>query len=156
MTVGEEKDCPMGHHCWVCGRTRANEKFSGKGHARHICKDCQRLPREQRDAVQALRDIDGILDQRNISAKNMARLKTLCRSSNEEVRQKAQLVLEMARIAPHRRKRRGILARQMPELLNRLVEEGLIIGYSAGTEAEPLLEDEDVDEIGDDVEFLPW
>ena len=23
----------MGHYCWVCGRTRANERFSGKGHA---------------------------------------------------------------------------------------------------------------------------
>jgi len=39
----------LGHYCWVCGRCRANEKFSGKGHARHICKDCARLPREDRD-----------------------------------------------------------------------------------------------------------
>ena len=31
-----------GHYCRVCGRNRANEKFSGKGHARHICKDCER------------------------------------------------------------------------------------------------------------------
>ena len=23
-----------GHYCYVCGRRRANEKFSGKGHAR--------------------------------------------------------------------------------------------------------------------------
>lgn len=30
----------MGHYCRICGRTRANEKFSGKGHAKHICKDC--------------------------------------------------------------------------------------------------------------------
>ena len=30
----------MGHYCRICGRTRANEKFSGKGHASHICKDC--------------------------------------------------------------------------------------------------------------------
>jgi hypothetical protein len=31
-----------GHYCHVCCRYRANEKFSGKGHARHICKDCER------------------------------------------------------------------------------------------------------------------
>lgn len=31
-----------GHYCHVCGRHRANEKFSGKGHAKHICKDCNR------------------------------------------------------------------------------------------------------------------
>jgi len=30
----------MGHYCRICGRTRANEKFSGKGHRNHICKDC--------------------------------------------------------------------------------------------------------------------
>jgi len=29
-----------GHYCRVCGRRRADEKFSGKGHADHICKDC--------------------------------------------------------------------------------------------------------------------
>ncbi|RXI96569.1 hypothetical protein DS745_22970 [Anaerobacillus alkaliphilus] len=30
-----------GHYCFVCGRYRANEKFSGKGHRQHICKDCK-------------------------------------------------------------------------------------------------------------------
>lgn len=30
----------MGHYCRICGRTRANEKFSGKGHKNHVCKDC--------------------------------------------------------------------------------------------------------------------
>ncbi|NLI92024.1 MAG: hypothetical protein GX434_07375 [Peptococcaceae bacterium] len=30
----------MGHYCRVCGRTRANESFSGKGHKNHVCKDC--------------------------------------------------------------------------------------------------------------------
>jgi hypothetical protein len=28
-----------GHYCRTCGRRRANEKFSGKGHTAHICKD---------------------------------------------------------------------------------------------------------------------
>jgi len=26
-----------GHFCKVCGEKKANEKFSGKGHAAHIC-----------------------------------------------------------------------------------------------------------------------
>lgn len=30
-----------GHYCRVCGRIRANERFSGKGHARHVCRDCE-------------------------------------------------------------------------------------------------------------------
>ena len=30
-----------GWYCKICGRYRANEKFSGIGRGRHICKDCQ-------------------------------------------------------------------------------------------------------------------
>jgi ribosome-binding protein aMBF1 (putative translation factor) len=30
----------MGHYCRICGRTRANEKSSGKEHKNHVCKDC--------------------------------------------------------------------------------------------------------------------
>ena len=29
-----------GHYCRICGDYKANEKFSGKGHAQHICKSC--------------------------------------------------------------------------------------------------------------------
>lgn len=35
-----------GHYCKVCGEYKANEKFSGKGHASHICKSCASLPAE--------------------------------------------------------------------------------------------------------------
>ena len=34
----------QGHYCRICGEYKANEKFSGKGHVRHICKECQSLP----------------------------------------------------------------------------------------------------------------
>lgn len=34
----------QGHYCRICGEYKANEQFSGKGHARHICKECQSLP----------------------------------------------------------------------------------------------------------------
>jgi len=45
--MGKKK--PTGHFCRICGRRRANEKFGGRGHALHICKDCQReLKREAR------------------------------------------------------------------------------------------------------------
>lgn len=29
-----------GHYCRICGEYKANEKFSGKGYAQHICKTC--------------------------------------------------------------------------------------------------------------------
>ncbi len=45
--MGKKK--PAGHYCRICGRRRANEKFGGRGHALHICKDCQReMKREAR------------------------------------------------------------------------------------------------------------
>lgn len=120
----------MGHYCWVCGRTRANEKFSGRGHARHICRECARLPREERERAQALMDIEGFLHQSNVSARNIARLKRLCGSPSEEVRRKAALVLAVAETKPHKRRRISFLSRQAPDLLDRLVEEGLLPGFA--------------------------
>ncbi len=39
-----------GHYCWVCGKSKSNESFSGKGHSKHICKKCASLSPEQRKA----------------------------------------------------------------------------------------------------------
>jgi hypothetical protein len=53
--MGKKK--PSGHYCRICGRRRANEKFSGRGHAQHICKDCERelkrAARQGRKAAEA-------------------------------------------------------------------------------------------------------
>lgn len=38
----------QGHYCKVCGCYRANEKFTGKGHAAHICKQCAQLSASKR------------------------------------------------------------------------------------------------------------
>ena len=44
--MAKKKKKQQGHYCRICGEYKANEKFSGKGHARHICKECQSLPKE--------------------------------------------------------------------------------------------------------------
>lgn len=42
----------QGHYCKICGEYKANEKFSGKGHAAHICKACSQLSAaEQAEAM---------------------------------------------------------------------------------------------------------
>ncbi len=51
-----------GHFCWCCGRIRPNEKFSGRGHSRHICKECQKLGKEELAFRQCQRNIDRLLD----------------------------------------------------------------------------------------------
>ena len=43
-----------GHYCKVCGEYKANEKFSGRGHAAHICKACAALPPEKQAEEMAL------------------------------------------------------------------------------------------------------
>lgn len=50
--MAKKKKKQQGHYCRICGEYKANEKFSGKGHAHHICKECQSLPKEvQMDMV---------------------------------------------------------------------------------------------------------
>lgn len=51
-----------GHYCWCCGCIRPNEKFSGNGHRRHLCKDCKKLGKEEIAFRQHQRDIDRLLD----------------------------------------------------------------------------------------------
>lgn len=48
----------QGHYCKICGEIKANEKFSGKGHAKHICKSCQSLPADKRSDMTHSPDID--------------------------------------------------------------------------------------------------
>ena len=43
-----------GHYCKICGEYKANEKFSGKGHAAHICKSCASLPAEKQAELMTL------------------------------------------------------------------------------------------------------
>lgn len=50
--MAKKKKKQQGHYCRICGEYKANEKFSGKGHTRHICKQCQSLPKDvQADMV---------------------------------------------------------------------------------------------------------
>ena len=56
----QKQNKPRGHYCKVCGEHKANERFSGKGHAAHICQKCAAMPLDERNAQIALRKIDGM------------------------------------------------------------------------------------------------
>jgi hypothetical protein len=107
----------MPHYCRICDRERANEKFSGKGHATHICKDCMRLPREKRKHIEKREEISNILNQTNISEKNLVRLMTLTESLATEVAKMAALVLEIGRIHPRKKGRLTFLTKERRDLL---------------------------------------
>ena len=58
MSRKKRKRKQPGHFCWVCGRQRPNEKFSGRGHARHVCRECAKLGADELAYRQALRNLE--------------------------------------------------------------------------------------------------
>ena len=118
-----------GHYCRICGRRRPNEKFSGNGHRIHVCKDCNGIPKDEREAIEQDEEIFGYLRQSHISDKNVARLETLVKSSNEQIAEHATLVLEIARVKPYKKRRLKVLARTRRDLLKKLEETGLIYAH---------------------------
>ncbi|MDA0814765.1 MAG: hypothetical protein O3C21_20500 [Verrucomicrobia bacterium] len=47
-----------GQWCWCCDCILPNESFSGKGHAKHLCKKCAGLGVEERAFRQAERNLE--------------------------------------------------------------------------------------------------
>jgi ribosome-binding protein aMBF1 (putative translation factor) len=119
----------MGHFCKICGASRPNERFSGKGHRLHVCLDCARLPKAQRDAIEQEQEIFGFLKQSHITDKNLVRLQTLVASDNPRIVELATIVLEIARIKPYKKRRLQVLARERRDLIEALERTGLIYAH---------------------------
>jgi hypothetical protein len=65
-------------------------------------------------------ELCGFLDQSNISRKNIARLEILAQHTDGEVKDLALLILEVARVKPHKRRRWKFLEQNHSELFLRL------------------------------------
>jgi hypothetical protein len=72
---GMKKKKPQGHYCRIRGQYKANEKFSGRGHAAHICKECHSLPVARRNELARINEIERISENFFISRENLERLK---------------------------------------------------------------------------------
>ena len=118
-----------GHYCRICGSRRPNEAFSGKGHRTHICKRCDRLPREEREETEHKDEIFNYLRQSQISDKNVSRLTNLAGSPNDQIAALARIVLEVAEIRPFKKKRLQALARERRDLIHQLEETGLLLAH---------------------------
>ena len=57
---GNVKMKKHGHYCKICGEYKANEKFSGKGHAAHICKKCAAMPLDERNEAETVTRIENL------------------------------------------------------------------------------------------------
>lgn len=116
---------PVGHYCRICGRERANEKFSGKGHRVHICKDCWKLPPAQREKIEIEEEVRGFLRQSRISRKNLKRLAKLSDHADAEIRHLAGLVRRVAEISEGKRKRWMKVQALDPVLCRECLDENL-------------------------------
>jgi len=82
-----------GHFCKVCGNILPNEKFSGKGHAAHICKKCTRKSKAQQSEEIIITRIYSVLSYCNLSRDHRKMLEKHSRSKRERVRSEALTVL---------------------------------------------------------------
>ncbi|MCK4259926.1 MAG: hypothetical protein KAX49_13170 [Halanaerobiales bacterium] len=87
-----KKKRKSGHYCIVCGNRKANERFSGKGHTRHICKKCsKKSPEEQQEGIDINR-LYNLCKYSNLSKSNKKMLNDFLNDKRENVRKTAQRI----------------------------------------------------------------
>lgn len=83
-----------GHWCWACNRARPNERFSGRGHARHLCRDCARLGHEDLAYRQGVRNIDRLVGwDGGVPRRHRKAFDCFLRHENPRLRQYAASIL---------------------------------------------------------------
>lgn len=83
-----------GHYCVVCASVLPNEKFSGKGHSRHICKKCSKKSSEEQDEQIKINKIYGMTRFMNLSKNNKKQLDKYLNDDSKRVREAAKSVIE--------------------------------------------------------------
>lgn len=95
----------QGHYCRICGERKANERFSGKGHAVHICKACGSLPIARRNELERINRVSGIAEKLRPTKEQWDLLEKYAKSRNyPELREYAADVLEYHRRMKEARK----------------------------------------------------
>lgn len=87
----KRKNRPHGHYCKIRGEYKANEKFSGKGHAAHICKACSKLSTAEISERMTLNRLDNMLGG-NISREQKKWLENRLHDDRPEVAETARMV----------------------------------------------------------------
>ncbi len=87
------------------------------------------MPKNEREAIEHEDEIFGFLKQSHISNKNVSRLKILASSENLRIAELADIVLEVAKVKPYKKRRLKVLAGARRDLLQKLKETGLIYAH---------------------------
>jgi len=136
----------MGHFCWMCRRSRPNEAFSGGNHGRHLCRECARIPYEERERTNRLRNLWSILRRQSvISRKNMRMAVEWSTDEDSQLAELAQIVAEVGRVHPGRKHRLSFIESRHPALWARMVAAGVVDDHRS--EYSPYDEAGDEDEI---------
>lgn len=99
--MAKKKKKHTGHYCRICGEYKANEKFSGKGHAAHICKKCWSLPAEVQTDMRRIRDVERLLGKYPLSRQDWELLEKYAKKyKDKESGQFAQSMLDDLRAKP--------------------------------------------------------
>ncbi len=83
-----------GHYCKICRRILPNEKFSGKGHSKKICKKCSKIPLEKRNEIMDVNRIYSLYKYSNLSKSNRLMLEKYLSNQSEKVRLAAKEMLD--------------------------------------------------------------
>jgi hypothetical protein len=99
---------------------RANEKFSGRGHAQHLCKECARLGKDELAYRQAVRNLDRLMAcSSTIPRRKREQFRQYLEHKNERVRAYARQIAAVD--AAERAQQR--LCREMDDLAEELMIE---------------------------------
>ena len=105
--MSKRKKRYRGHFCWCCVRIRPNERFSAKGHKRHLCRDCSGLGKEELEHRQNLRDLERLVTWEGIIPRKRRRaFEKFLSHPDVRIRQYAQ---ELAAIDVEERKFQRVL-----------------------------------------------
>jgi len=129
----------MGHYCGICGYSKPNEQFSGKGHRNHVCKKCQKMPKAKRQEIRDRDFVWSVLEQSNISKGNRANLERIAKTYADELGERAMVVLEVAKVKSHKGRRIKWLRENRRDLFDEMVRLGFFYIVDADGE---MLEEE--------------
>ncbi|MCF7975946.1 MAG: hypothetical protein K9N55_19170 [Phycisphaerae bacterium] len=120
---------PPGYYCRVCKVRKLRDEFPGMADKGRVCKACATVSTGERLGMRHEEEIYHFLRQANFTEQTRERLDYLAQSKNKKTRELAELMLQVAKLAPYKKGRLKILSELAPDLLKKLQDLGLVATY---------------------------
>jgi hypothetical protein len=149
------KEENMGHYCRICGATKSNESFSGKGHKYHVCKECAHAPNVNIDREEIIDEefvYSVMFRQKNISEGNIHRLGLIATKYEGRLSALSKAIIEIGKIHPRRKNRIAFLYSKHRSLFDKLIKLGLIDNFLSSKIQEHEMYNEMIADIDNELE----